>query len=228
MLTLKILIMGTKVNLPKRLVVVGRIMSIKTVNPEDNGKFSSDTDIVTIEQADRSKMVLNIGHSMSNSFAKRHLLFEGNFVNFDVDECLDGKTQYEDADGNVMFHTEDYLATRDFFNASEDDIRNALYPSVLKSSFDANSAIFTSLDIATIAQISAAAADKAIAATVERVIGKREAHVLADDERGVNKTDRKEHLAGQIAALDARIAAAPAALKPSLEQKKARLEAQLA
>ena len=126
-----------KINLPKRVIVTGRIMSVKTVDPTTNGAFSSETDIVTVETAQKledtdpegkRRIVLNIGHAMSNSFAKRHLLFEGNIVSFDVDLCKNGITQYETPEGDVEFHTEDYLSVRDLFNASEEDVRNIMYP----------------------------------------------------------------------------------------------------
>ena len=218
---------------PKQVIVVGRIASVKTVNENDNGLFSGTVSIVTVETVEdnvKVKKVFNIGETMSNSFAKTHLLFEGNFVAFTVDKCIAGVTQYViDGVDEPIFHTEDHDAVRDFFNASEDDIRNLLYPDTLASAFAANSKVFVGLDVAAIAQISAATADKAISESIARVAAKREAHVITDAEKGsVGKITRKENLERQIADLTTRIDSAPEGLKKSLELRKKRLEDELA
>jgi len=217
---------------PKQVIVVGRIASVKTVNESDNGLFSGTVSIVTVETVEnnvKAKKVFNIGETMSNSFAKTHLLFEGNFVSFTVDLCKAGITQYVvDGIDEPLFHTEDHEAVRDFFNASEDDIRNLLYPDTLASAFAANSKVFVGLDVTAIAQISATTADKAISESIARVVAKREAHVITDAEKGsVGKVTRKENLERQIADLEGRIASAPEGLKKSLELRKSRLEEQL-
>ena len=218
---------------PKQVIVVGRIASVKTVNENDNGLFSGTVSIVTVETVEdnvKVKKVFNIGETMSNSFAKTHLLFEGNFVAFSVDKCIAGITQYViDGVDEPIFHTEDHDAVRDFFNASEDDIRNLLYPDTLASAFAANSKVFVGLDVTAIAQISAATADKAISESIARVAAKREAHVITDAEKGTTgKISRKENLERQIADLTTRIESAPEGLKKSLKLRKERLEAELA
>ena len=222
-----------KIESPKQVIVVGRIASVKTVNESDNGLFSGSVTIVTVETVEdnnKVKKVFNIGETMSNAFAKTHLLFEGNFVSFSVDKCLAGVTQYVlDGIDEPIFHTEDHDAVRDFFNASEDDIRNLLYPDVLSSAFAANSKVFVGLDVTVVAQISAATADKAISESIARVVAKRGEHVLTDAEKGTTgKVSRKENLERMIADLAERIAAAPEGLKKSLTLRKERLEAELA
>ena len=218
---------------PEQVVVVGRIMSVKNVNENDNGLFSGSVSIVTVEhfneEGAKVKAVFNIGETMSNAFAKTHLLFEGNYVSFNVDKCIAGKTQYlPEGYDEPLYHTEDHDAVRDFFNASEEDVRNMLYPSTLEYAFLANQKVFKTLNLATIAQLSAQTADKAIDDAIARLNEKRTAHVITDAEKGSNgKITRKENLERQIADLKKRIETAPEALKKSLELRADRLQAEL-
>lgn len=213
-------------NLPERVSIVGRIANVKFQTPEDNGLFSRDTDIVTVEDSSKKKHVLYVGNTMANSFGKRHLLFEGNFVSFDVDICIADTTQYE-LDGDVFFHTEDFNSVRDFFNASEDEVRNFLYPDALQSSFAANSKIFVGVEPTIVAQIAADTANKAIESSIARLIAKRNEHTITDAEKGTPRVSRKDNLQALIAEIDTRLEKAPAALKPTLTAKRERLLAQL-
>lgn len=218
-----------KFRLPNQVVVVGRIASVKTVNEADNGLFKGTVSIVTVETSEngvKAKQVFNIGETMSNSFAKTHLLFEGNYVSFTVDQCKANDTGYIPEGFDEMIpHTEDHDAVRDFFNASEDEIRNALYPDALGSAFAANSKIFVGLDVAAVAQISAQSANAAISESIARVIAKRDQHTLVVAASGstVNAKSRAEVVAKQIEDLEKRIESAPEGLKKALKLRLDRL-----
>ena len=227
--------------LPKRAICAGRIMSAKRVDPNTNGLFSSEVTIVTMLVASAKdvnggvinellgRQAFTVSVNMTDAFAKTNLLFEGNYVAFDVDMCIAEVTQYE-LDGDYEYHTETHNSVRDLFNASDEDIHNMLYPDALQAAFAANSRVFTGLDVAAIATISADTAEKSIATTIEKLQAKRDQNVLViSASSSAPKTiTRAENLDRLIADLEARAKTATPALKPTLEAKLNRLKEQRA
>lgn len=218
-----------KLALPTKKASTMRIVGFKSVTAETNGKFKNDSVIITGEDQDKNHIVLVMNQAMVNSFEKSHVLFEGNMVNFHYEECIADTTQYTDLNGDVQFHLFDHLRVEDFFPASDEDITNFLFKGAVRASFDALKDIMVGVDVGDLAKIATDTAKTSIRESIDRLTARRAEHVrVASSVPQKPKSGRKDVLTAQIADIDARIGTATPALKPTLESKKARLEAELA
>ena len=213
--------------LPTKASATLRIVGFKSVTPEQNANFKNDSIIITGEDIEKKHVVLVINQAMSDSFEKGHILFEGNFVDFHYEECKAEQTQFLDQNGDAQFHLIDHLRVTDFFASSDDVITNFMFQNAVKSSFNALKTIMPEVDLGDLAKIATSTAQSNIAEAIRRIEGHRGEHKRVSTERPA-KTSRKEVVEKQLADVIERLKTCSPALKPTLEAKKLRLEAELA
>ena len=93
--------MANELKTPIRHSVIGEIISVKDINKDDykEGKFKHDCKIVRVDPLNGSPLVdVYITNDQYNQYGLAPIVFEGNVVNFTIDENIAGETGYIDPD----------------------------------------------------------------------------------------------------------------------------------
>lgn len=93
--------MANELKTPIRHSVIGEIISVKDINKDDykEGKFKHNCKIVRVDPLNGSPLVdVYITNDQYNQYGLAPIVFEGNVVNFTIDENIAGETGYIDPD----------------------------------------------------------------------------------------------------------------------------------
>lgn len=104
-------------NLPKRIAVIGEVISIKEMlkdnfidSKTNESKFKHDCYLVRVDPLDGRPMIdVYVTFDQWAKYGMSAILFVGNVVNVAMDECIAGETQYINADTEeVEYHAKSY------------------------------------------------------------------------------------------------------------------------
>lgn len=96
---------------PVRRRITGEIISIKKINKDDfqEGKFRHDCRIVRVDPLNDSPLVdVYITNDQFDKYGLKSIVFEGNVVNFSIDENIAGETGYYNEDGDLVLHEKSF------------------------------------------------------------------------------------------------------------------------
>lgn len=101
-------------NAPVRRSIKGQIISVKFINKDDykTGKFKHNCYIVNVDTLNEQPLsVIYITVEQFMKYGLKPIVFEGNVVNFTVEDNIAGETGYLDVDtGEFIYHTTSFTS----------------------------------------------------------------------------------------------------------------------
>ena len=132
---------------PKASVVVGRIASKSDIKAADNSKWDYDAIVLEVRDSSGKAHQLRFNAIFAQNFNFAGDLFIGNIICADVEECLEGKTQFVDLDDDVKFHLVDHTRVVSVRSATEDEVVGFLTTAITKTEVATLKEVYASLDI---------------------------------------------------------------------------------
>jgi len=101
----------TKLRTPKTISLIGTVVSLNERRKGD--KFRHDTKIVVVEEFGSKKLVdVFITFNQWKEYGCEALIYKGNVVSFELEECIEGVTGYyeSESDDDLTAHEASFLA----------------------------------------------------------------------------------------------------------------------
>ena len=101
----------TRLRAPKSISLIGTVVSLNERRKGD--KFRHDTKIVVVEEFGTKKLVdVFITFNQWKEYGCENIIYKGNVVSFELEECIEGVTGYYESEGDddLTAHEASFLA----------------------------------------------------------------------------------------------------------------------